>query len=386
MNKNKVTSYFKLPSLRLTELKSRLEPADKKYPAKLSDMNKAYLFGIEVEVENIPDAPNKLNYWNITTDNSLRNHGYEYCSFPIRANQVEGAIQELDEALPKTRTFSERTSCHVHMNVRDLTISEIYNLIVIYYALENVIFKWVGHDRENNIFCIPLNEGRFYRSLPYFETHINDTIHNWNKYTALNLIPIREKGTVEFRHMYGTLDSGTLLTWINILCCLKDTAKRYEPKKLQEIIKNLNTNSEYQLFLSNVFGQYHTIFDTYPLQSLMEKPISQLKLGFPTKDVAVAPRDDHDEPNVGDFQGIDLQPIQTEPRIGFTRNTITTQPVTENQNGLRERRDELLARQLAEIRAREEMRAATNRVQNNHGWQEAIPATGFFTNQPITRN
>lgn len=384
MNKNKVTSYFKLPSLRLTELKSRLEPADKKYPAKLSDMNKAYLFGIEVEVENIPDAPNKLNYWNITTDNSLRNHGYEYCSFPIRANQVEGAIQELDEALPKTRTFSERTSCHVHMNVRDLAISEIYNLIVIYYALENVIFKWVGHDRENNIFCIPLNEGRFYRSLPYFETHINDTIHNWNKYTALNLIPIREKGTVEFRHMYGTLDSGTLLTWINILCCLKDTAKRYEPKKLQELIKNLNTNSEYQLFLSNVFGQYQTIFDTYPLQSLMEKPISQLKLGFPTKDVAVPDRTENFTP---EFEEIALRaPQGTEPLIRFTGHNITAAPVTENQNGIRETRDALLARQLAEIRAREEMRAATNRVQNNLGWQTDIPAPEFFTNQPITRN
>lgn len=365
MNKNKVTSYFKLPSLRLTELKARLEPADKKYPAKLSDMNKAYLFGIEVEVENIPDAPNKLNYWTITTDNSLRNHGYEYCSFPIRANQVEGAIQELDEALPKTRTFSERTSCHVHMNVRDLTISEIYNLIIIYYALEKVLFKWVGHNRDENIFCIPLTEGRFYKSLPFFETHIGDSIHNWNKYTALNIIPIKEKGTVEFRHMYGNLDTVTLLTWINILCCLKDTAKRYEPKALQELIKNLNTNSEYQLFLVNVFGPYHTIFNDYPLQSLMEKPISQLKLGFPKQDVMVAPLREQPEDILEilrETQGIPFNPVPPPNETATVRNAAHRDVV-----------DRLIRRQIEEAQERTIRQQQENRT------------VGFFTNTTTNR-
>ena len=146
MNKNRVTSYFKLPSLKLTELKSKLEAADKKFPAKLSNMNKAYLFGIEVEVENVTHLMKdvaSLNYWKFTTDNSLRDNGCEFCSLPIRANQVEGAIQGLEEFLPKEKQFSNRTSCHVHMNVRDLTISEIYNLIIIYYALEKILFRWV---------------------------------------------------------------------------------------------------------------------------------------------------------------------------------------------------------------------------------------------------
>lgn len=284
MNTNKVSSIFKLPSLKLTELKTRLSNADIKYPAKLSNLNKAYLFGIEVEVENVNQNIPPLNYWQTTTDNSLRNNGYEFVSLPIRANQVEGAIQELTEALSKEIEFSERTSCHVHMNVRDLTISEIYNLILIYIVVEEVLFQWVGHDRSKNIFCIPITETRYYKQLGNFETYIADTIHNWNKYTALNLLPIKEKGTVEFRHMYGTLDPKVLLTWINFLCCMKDAAKNYETKQLLEDIQQLNTNSEYSMFISKIFRQYGEIFQSYPLQALMEKAVSQIKLStIPTE-------------------------------------------------------------------------------------------------------
>lgn len=280
MNNDKVTSYFKLPSLKLTELKTKLDEVDKKYPAKSASLNKAYLFGIEVEVENITNQIHKLNYWTITRDNSLRNNGLEFVSLPLRSNQIEGAIQELTEALPKDASFSERTSCHVHMNVRDLTISEIYNVLIIYMAMENVLFKWVGHGRDKNIFCLPLTETNFYKNLKRFESEPRHTIEYWNKYTALNIIPILEKGTVEFRHMYGTIDSTTMLTWITFLCCIKDAAKRWETHKLEERIQQLNTNSEYSQFITEIFTKYADVFADYDLQDLMEVPISQLKLAI----------------------------------------------------------------------------------------------------------
>jgi len=318
-------------------------------------MNKAYLFGIEVEVENVTHLMKdvaSLNYWKFTTDNSLRDNGCEFCSLPIRANQVEGAIQELEEFLPKEKQFSNRTSCHVHMNVRDLTISEIYNLIIIYYALEKILFRWVGHNRQDNVFCVPLTDGRFYRNLTSFQVNIHQCLQHWNKYTALNLIPIQNYGTVEFRHMYGTLDTTVLLTWINLLCCLKDTAKRYETQELEQIISNLNTNSEYALFLERVFNVYHTIFAEYPLQTLMEKPVSQLKLAFPNKDVNVKEKPEFEVTFDDGIEEIAATPVniaanRQPPRPPGIFDTLRTQQMTA-QEAMRLQTENM--RRTAEIR------------------------------------
>jgi hypothetical protein len=323
MNQDKITTFFRLPSLRLTELKTKLADADKKYPTKLSSMTKAYLFGIEVEVENVPNPVDSLNYWKLTHDNSLRNHGYEYVSRPLRANQIEGAIQELTESLPPDHTFSERTSCHVHMNVRDLTISEIYNLIIIYMVVENVLFKWVGHERDENIFCLPLNETKFYQQIEWFQNNIRETIRNWNKYTALNLLPIQDKGTIEFRHMYGNLNPEILLNWINLLCCIKDTAKRWNTSKLETYIKNLNTNSEYHLFLTEIFGGYTSFFENYNLQDMMEKPVSQLKLTFPKPNQSKQQTEFMPIPNVDWGLEVD-RPVEPQVRPRTTNRGFTT--------------------------------------------------------------
>ncbi len=283
-NDSKVSTYFRLPTLRLTELRNTLAVVDKEYMKNTYPVKQdKYLFGIEIEMENVRQQ-DTLYYWNTTTDNSLRNNGAEFVSRPLRMEQIEGALTELTNKVNNDHVFSGRTSVHVHMNVRDQNISQIMNLVTLYLAVEGVLFKWVGHDRDKNPFCIPISEAGYYKNLLRILKNPPYLRECWNKYSALNLVPISEKGTIEFRHMYGTLDIKTLMTWINLLACLKDKAKSSSLTEIYDQIKPLNSTSDYHVFLYDIFGDYVSEFANYPFQELMEHNITQLKLGFIKKE------------------------------------------------------------------------------------------------------
>ena len=147
VNKNRVSKYFNLPALNQTDRAEMLSKEDAFYSRTHTIINDAYIFGIEVEVENVPNPRVQYfhrPYWGLTADNSLRNNGVEFVSLPLKGYQVEAAPKQLANSLPKEHQFSERTSVHIHMNVRDLTIEQIVNLMLIYTSLENLLFNWTG--------------------------------------------------------------------------------------------------------------------------------------------------------------------------------------------------------------------------------------------------
>ena len=186
-NKERLTAYFRLPTLRITELKERLAIADKQFKViEGKDKTSKYLFGIEIEVENVhPNQPAEvLYYWNVTEDGTLRNNGREFITHPLRLEQIPAALEEFNKFINPDCEFTERTSVHIHMNVRDLCIEEIFNTILIYLACEKVLFRWVGHKRDNNPFCIPLHYTNYKKLLRTFINNPRETVENWEKYTA----------------------------------------------------------------------------------------------------------------------------------------------------------------------------------------------------------
>lgn len=280
-NPAKVTKYFQLNPLRLTELKLRFSETDKIFAKNTFPIkNKKYLFGIEVEVEGVHDPVNTCDYWNTVADGSLRNGGIEFVSHPLRGDQLEGALTSLKHSLPPTHKFSKRTSVHIHMNIRDLTVDEIVTLTTLYIALEKLLFRWVGHNRENNPFCIPIAETDYPRYLHTFIQNPGNIREYWNKYSALNLVPILTKGTIEFRHMHGTIDVTRLLIWISMLSALKDMAKKHTLKEVLAMLEPLNNTSDYNAFISYVFGDFAQEFNEYDLQSLLEHNITITKLMY----------------------------------------------------------------------------------------------------------
>jgi len=284
MNKQKLSDYFFLVPLKMTAQLESYKLEDALYKTTIPMHNHNYIFGIEVEAENIHkvDDPTHKFYWDFVIDNSLRNHGLEFVSKPLKAFQLEYALDQLYTVITKHQQpeFTPRTSTHVHMNVRDLTMSQIFNLVLIYTSVENVLFNWVGHNRDKNIFCIKLTDTEYIHTYTDLITNPTRAAHYWNKYTALNLKPMESKGTVEFRHLFGTWDKETILLWINLLSCIKTYARNKNTKDLYKEIQDLNTNSLYEEYLYSIFGQYtkHLTKNIINLQDLLEDSITYVKL------------------------------------------------------------------------------------------------------------
>lgn len=291
-NRNKISKYFDLASFKQSARDEAFAPEDKVWTSTLNIDYPNYLFGIEIELENLQEfrgiRSHFADYWTTTDDGSLRNNGVEFVSKPLRAKQIEKALKQLHASVNNTVEFTNRTSCHVHMNVRDLTINEIQSLVCVYTVLEEMLFDWVGHDRGNNIFCMKITETEYYEYIKYLFNDIRDAVHHWNKYTALNIHPIAEKGTVEFRHLYGTYAIDVIVPWINILSNLKGFVKQTSLNEVLQQIKQLNTTSAYDAFITRVLGDSIRYFKNYypeKMQQMLEKNVTYLKLALAATEV-----------------------------------------------------------------------------------------------------
>jgi hypothetical protein len=153
------------------------------------------------------------------------------------------------------------------MNVRDFTPEQLQVFFLLYRLFEKHFFYIAGAKRESNIFCVPLykTDPARLRSCELFTN-----MGNWHKYYALNVgtvsgnADVSKYGTVEFRHLYGTLDRKILFDWINSILCLHKASKQYTVEELLTKIETLNTTSEY-------YHMYNTIFGNYTLNAHMTK-------------------------------------------------------------------------------------------------------------------
>lgn len=262
--------------------------------------NEAYV-GIEVEVEGIltnsrVGAIRNLDkdlvgyLWSNTEDGSLRNNGREFVSIPICGDAIEYSLTHLSQFLEKSKDckgheFSDRTSIHVHVNARDLTLEQLASWILLYIAVEPVLYNFCGGNRHKNIFCVPVNQAHSLEEyINYFVYNAEsnsrstfDVLNTWKKYCGFNLKPLHKYGTVEFRHMIGTMDVPKLLVWIDMLLMLRKYAKEMPLQKLIEELPNLNTTSEYSMLLRAIFGEYADMLQFSTMQRRMEESVVYLK-------------------------------------------------------------------------------------------------------------
>lgn len=222
-------------------------------PLKLQPDNRWVLpncnIGIEIEVENIintpryRDTPNNFGLlpskWKTVDDGSLRNGGIEFVSNKLFGIDLYEAILFIVEYLQDVEPghdFSHRTSLHIHLDVSDLTFDQLSYLIQLYCLIEKPLFNISGN-RENNEYCIPFYSSlEVQRELGQFlvlatdpkgtgREYLTETINeSFVKYLALNIIPITNLGSIEFRHHEGTGDFDTIYNWICTLQKLKACA------------------------------------------------------------------------------------------------------------------------------------------------------------------
>lgn len=253
-----------MQGIKLTELWDRLRtPKPWAYGRERIGSNPDLIVGVELETENAQVVSNNMslqqwmgeNMLRIENDGSLRgNHAYEFISAPMKMRHITPLLEDFfSKTQFNAENYSDRCSVHVHVNCTDMRTDEIAAIALLYTVFEDILFEFVGGEREENIYCIPWNQCRNHLDLVY--NLLNDPVsalRKWVKYTALNVQPLSTYGTIEFRHMHGTADIRKLERWMDIIGQLVLVARTEGLESLTEIIKTLNSSSEYEMLFRRV--------------------------------------------------------------------------------------------------------------------------------------
>jgi len=256
----------------------------------------ALLYGVELEIENISfskeDACVPGIMWH--EDGSLRNNGCEYVTKPMDYQSLGSVLTNFFNTNKFTaNNYSERCSVHVHCNIGDMPLDQIQTLLIVYSVFERVLFEWIGDERKNNIFCVPLYETNLTQKL--FSggsmNHEITKLRNWQKYTALNMLPMFTQSTVEFRHMAGEHDVTRIMTWCALLGQMFKYAKTVPQQDVLDRIVMLNNNSLYGVFLQEVFGSYSLLLQACPnFRQALEEGVVDAKFMITKEALAKNPK------------------------------------------------------------------------------------------------
>lgn len=235
--------------------------------------------GIEVEVENIKNRVLISNdVWLVKGDNSLRNNGLEFISMPVKGRDLTRSLELLFRVLPEYAQFSPRTSIHVHVNVLDLDVEQAERFLILYLLFEKLLYRFVGRDRDHNVFCVPLQDTyRIRNMIENFRYRLSrgaSVEGEEYRYAGLNLACLFKFGTFEFRQLGGTKRVDQIVAWVNMLQSLRNHSM---VEDYRNVIMELNTTSDYRAFLYLIFGDIASNFDLSFVDRDMERGVYAVK-------------------------------------------------------------------------------------------------------------
>lgn len=247
----KIIEHYGLSPVKVYKTASKLYAGT---PAVTEPIESDRIIGIEVEVENLQVRQNTSEVWVPTQDGSLRNNGQEFITRPIEAKWAPHALRELlQDVLSTDCCFSPRTSTHVHVNCQDLFSTQVIDIVLLYSILEPLFYNFAGRGRVKNIYCVPVADAGI---LTYgTNLKIDNLISGWSKYTGLNIVPIGDKGTIEFRHMHGTFDHEKLSVWIRLILKMIDYAVKQGTPAIRKLVLGFGPKTDLFGLLLNIFGQ-----------------------------------------------------------------------------------------------------------------------------------
>lgn len=266
------------------------------------------LYGLELEIEHASPHWADGTEFEAKEDGSLRNSGWEFISAPESYDVIVKSLNKFFDRASKSASdyylignennYSERTSIHVHTNCLDLTLQQVGSIFLLYQVTEDLLFEWIGNDRKDNIFCVPWSQTNLnYDIVNRINSFVNSMSVDRNKYTALNLVPLKDLGTIEWRHMYGTNNMDVITRWLRIIGHFYRIAREYPLEAIEDRLKNLNTNSHYDLFLDWLFAEEANSLRLPDYQTHLEEGVINMKYaiinkGKPVKKAKTAPLDE----------------------------------------------------------------------------------------------
>jgi hypothetical protein len=201
--------------------------------------------GLEIELEGFPRI-NKVGFdsafWRVIEDGSLRDNGREFLfSMPLCGADILSALDYFDHwvkqytKIDAAPSVSDRTSIHVHLDIRDFDLRQLNSLNLLYVAFEKMLFQYCGKDRELSNYCIPLYRdyqspmrfSKIKKSVTDKRVEVNSVLAH-EKYSAYNTHSVLNLGTVEFRQHPGTFNIERMAEWIGIILSLKKAARDFD--------------------------------------------------------------------------------------------------------------------------------------------------------------
>lgn len=237
--------------------------------------------GIEVEVENHAINKHPTSLWMNKGDGSLRNNGVEWITMPVAARWAPHALKDLlGESLNQDCCFSPRTSIHVHFNMQKFDTAQVIDVVLLYTALEPLFFKYTGRGRIKNIYCVPLMDTSLITGMN--SSTLGHIIDGWSKYTGLNILPLRELGTIEARHMHGTFDHRKVVIWIRLWIKLMEYCRKQGTPAIRRLLLELGPNTDYQQLLNDIFGVVDAGYLKYESPKDLARSVNVVKRAFLT--------------------------------------------------------------------------------------------------------
>lgn len=206
-------------------------------------------FGVEIEVEgrNLPILDgNKV--WEIHADHSLRGESAEYVfRIPLNKKEANTALHYLSAQLENSTIHnSNRTSVHIHRNVIPWLVQEVYTAVALYYIFETMLVRYSGEDRQGNMYCLRCSDAEYLvlliaRSITDEQYLMGGGLFGDNiRYSSLNLKPLINFGSLEFRSFRGSVDPKEIFSWMEIVSALCASSQMfYSPKGVIETFTSM---------------------------------------------------------------------------------------------------------------------------------------------------
>ncbi len=201
--------------------------------------------GIEIELEGHPlptgvtgKIPKEKRYWVVTPDGSLRGEAAEYVlARPVDRKDVKAALDQLAHNLEGVELEdSGRAGVHVHINVRDLTMVQMFTFVLLYLVFERVLVRFCGEQRQGNLFCLRVEDAEYLSYALHRAIKTRGYSHLSSdelRYASINLTALSKYGSLEFRAMRSPVAHEVIEQWVELLLALKDSACKFtDPEDL----------------------------------------------------------------------------------------------------------------------------------------------------------
>jgi hypothetical protein len=169
-------------------------------------------------------------------------------------SNLDNILEILFKHMPEDVDYNHRAGIHVHVDFSTRKVQDVLKFILVYLTVEEILFQFVGPERQNNIYCVSALETHVCRYLLSFNTL---AVAKPSKYSALNPLPLTKFGTLEFRHFQSTNNISKIKDWITFINRIQDYVDYYIDEPLVEFMDEilaLRCTSEYISYLHSIFG------------------------------------------------------------------------------------------------------------------------------------